>query len=74
MPNLESNALSVCPFFVRDRGNKIVCEGVLPGTLVETDFRSSDFKKEHQLFCCYSFDYAKRCSLCQAVLLKYKDE
>ena len=71
MPNLESNVLSVCPFFVRERGTRIVCEGIVPDTLIETDFKNSRSKKLHQKCCCYSFEYRARCSLCRAIYQKY---
>lgn len=72
MPNIESNVLSVCPFFIRDRGNCILCEGVVPDTHIETSFKSTAAKKLHQECCCFSFEYRKRCAVCKAIYKKYK--
>lgn len=71
MPNIESNVLSVCPFFIRERGTKIVCEGILSDTLMETDFKDLRSKVSHQRLCCFSYDYKLRCSLCKAIFKKY---
>lgn len=71
MSNLGSNVLCVCPFFIRDNGKSIVCEGILPETKMTTDFKTAGEKALFQKCCCFSFEYHKRCRLFASINKKY---
>lgn len=71
MPNVGSNVLCICPFFIKDSGKSIVCEGILPNTNMITDFNTRNDKSLFQKCCCFSFDYRKKCRLFKSISEKY---
>ena len=62
-----------CPFYVTDNGkNRLICEGLLPGTQLQNYYRKrKDFKLQTEVFCCRHYD---KCEVYRALELKYEEE
>lgn len=68
-------ALIKCPFFVKlqrrqRRLNGIVCEGIIPNTLLLTKWENGDALTEHLDVCCCN--QYMNCDLCKSLWKKYE--
>ena len=61
-----------CPFFHKEDGRSIVCEGMIPGTLTIVRFRAEKREELHVHTYCQR-DY-ERCYLCRALTKKYDEK
>lgn len=63
----------ICPFYSEEEAQKIICEGLEPGTAVHLTFASPSLLREHKhKFCCK--DSFKQCRLAQTLFKKYEEE
>lgn len=63
-----SNAAPACPFWRRDSGNSIECEGILDGTTLTLTGSETEIKQQEKLFCCDNYE---NCELYTAIAQKY---
>lgn len=61
-----------CPFYLTDNGkNRIICEGLLPGSQLQSYFRKrKDYRLQAEIFCCGSY---KTCEIYDALSKKYEE-
>ena len=71
MPNSRFTVTTVCPYFIRETGNAIYCEGVIPGSTTISRFASREVKTDFQEAVCSCFRYESRCPLAQEIEKKY---
>lgn len=69
MPNY-TGGVAVCPFYQRESGLSIICEGYSPEQQVSMKFNSSKEKLRWQREYCLRF-YYPRCPLAATVLAHY---
>ena len=62
----------VCPFYRRDEGRKLTCEGLLNGTILSSTFRKEAKMVAHMDKDCCSMDYEKLCPIAAALMKKYE--
>lgn len=72
MPNY-SGGVAVCPFYQRESGRSIICEGYAPEQQVSMKFNSGKEKLRWQQEYCLRF-YYPRCPLAATVLAHYRQE
>lgn len=62
-----------CPYYKHDNGkDRIVCEGLVPSTLIQSSFRCKrDFMQQIKTYCCGCY---WRCEICTALDAKYEEE
>lgn len=62
-----------CPYYQTDNGkNRIVCEGLVPGSKLHSSFRKpKDYRLQMELFCCNNYPM---CEICEAIDHKYYQE
>ena len=71
MSNVASSARAKCPYFKRDKGNAIVCEGAVEGSKLLMLFDKTEQRIAWQRRRCECFDYAKRCPVAGMLERKY---
>ena len=61
-----------CPFFRKDKGKSIICEGIVPHSGIGMSFQNSKaFERQMSNYCC---DKYSRCILYRAIWQnKYRD-
>lgn len=70
MPNLNSAANCICPFYMGETEKSISCEGMIGGTRARNVFASADLKMRHMETRCHTHAYGKRCWHAAALLAK----
>lgn len=62
-----------CPYYKEDNGrNRIVCEGIIPGSVTNSFFSSRQlYKTQIKNYCCNQY---WRCEICTANDDKYKED
>lgn len=76
MPNESYSGSALCPFYLscrpRDRGDKIVCEGLCDGMKIALVFCNTSTLDEYfDKFCAKNYT---GCEIFRAVMKKYGDE
>lgn len=71
MSNYTFGAKTVCPFYVKEAGKSITCEGLSAETANMTRFESSGKKELYQTAHCETYEYADNCPLAAALMRKY---
>lgn len=63
----------LCPYWARQGGSWIRCEGIVDGAMLTQSFPGEDVKRRHmEIFCC---DAYTNCEIYRAVTeAKYQDE
>lgn len=57
--NYYESKLAICPFYLRDTGKTVSCEGISSNSCLQYTFKTGDEKKEHKEKFCNSYDYRK---------------
>lgn len=70
MKNDTSDLLTVCPFYLDNTSNSIVCEGLQNKSKISQHFDKKADKAFYQNCYCYKFNYNK-CPICKALKEKY---
>lgn len=62
-----------CPFYISDNGkNRIICEGLIPGSQDHSVFRKTDdYRLQIEVWCC---DHFEKCEKFAALNKKYEEE
>lgn len=62
----------VCPFYIKEDGRSITCEGITDKCNISLHFRSPRLKKQHHdIFCAHSYAC---CEVCRMLLQKYEED
>lgn len=72
MPNVGSYARAKCPYFKRERGNAVVCEGATDGSVLLLAFDDTERREAWQACRCEQLDYAQRCPIAAMLEKKYE--
>ncbi len=70
MANKPVEALIKCPFYLRQTENTLICEGVLKGTVMLTQFQCASLKRAHYKQSCFHEDGGE-CFLAKSLYEKY---
>lgn len=70
MPNINSAANCICPFYLGETEKSISCEGMIDGTRARNVFSSADIKARYMTTRCYTHAYRRRCWHAAALLSK----
>ena len=66
------DADAVCPFFRDHRKSSIGCEGILPGSVLRSEYQGREEReKQYKIYCCENYRY---CEIYRAIKEKYEDE
>ena len=60
---------TTCPFYMKEAGTRLICEGITEGSSTATVFGNTLLKARHQNRYCRN-DY-NSCALCKALMSKY---
>ena len=71
MPNTKYMVATICPYFIRETGKAIYCEGVIPGSITISRFASERVKEEFQEAVCACHRYGSRCLLAEMLGKRY---
>lgn len=71
MANTSSAVNTVCPYYCRDHGKSITCEGLISGTLCTMRFASEQARRDWQATNCEMINYYNCCPLAAALEEKY---
>lgn len=74
MASYTGGALTICPYYIREKGCEIICEGVINGTQTIIPFGSSKAKADYQQNCCFDKDGAACCLLAVKLNEKYREQ
>lgn len=66
----DYDAYFKCPFYLRESGKLICCEGVVKNTCISTSFPTPDDKKTHMILCCFKVD-GGNCPMAKNLFSKY---
>ncbi len=69
MSKYIEDAYTTCPFYHKEVGARLVCEGISDGASTVTVFGNTLLKARHQSRYCRK-DYGS-CALCKALMSKY---
>ena len=69
MSKYTEDAYTTCPFYHKEAGARLICEGIADGSSNVTVFGNTLLKARHQSRYCRS-DYGS-CALCKALMSKY---
>lgn len=61
MPNLNSAANCICPFYLGETGKSISCEGMIDGVRARNVFPTEEAKSSYMQTRCQTHAYARRC-------------
>ena len=73
MANKTVESYIKCPFYLREQGNLITCEGFVKNTCMTTKFRGSEEKKAHLRRNCFCED-GGACFMAASLFRKYEEE
>ena len=73
MANKTVEAYIKCPFYLREQGNLITCEGFIKGTCMITKFGSPQEKKAHLKQSCFH-ETGGSCFMAAGLFRKYAEE
>jgi hypothetical protein len=74
MANTSSAANAVCPYYQRESGKSLTCEGLIDGTVCTMRFDSAEARLEWQAMSCEMHNYQRCCPLAAALEKKYEEE
>lgn len=60
MPEMYDDMFAQCPFFLRSKKKRIVCEGFIDGSTLKIDFDTQDCRNLHRkAFCDSKYQYCE---------------
>lgn len=74
MANTASAANAICPFYQRESGKSLTCEGMIVGTVCTHRFRDEESRLKWQAMNCEMLNYWNCCPLAAALQKKYEEE
>lgn len=70
MPNLNSAANCICPFYMGETGKSVACEGLIDGTRSRNVFPDEAAKRTYMQTRCMTHAYGRRCFHAAALIEK----
>ena len=74
MPNRGSITRVICPFYLRDEGRAVDCEGVAGNSRIIQRFSRAQDKQQWMEAHCETFGYAEACPIAGALTRQYEAE